>query len=186
MKAGIYTRTGDKGQTSLAGQRVLKSHYRIDAIGAVDELNSVLGMIVTYCEWSNCCKLYKSIQADLFTVGAILSGCEEIAVDQGRIAQLEEKVDEISAELKPLRNFILPGGDPESGWCHLARTTCRRAERAIVNVQELDANVPENILVYMNRLSDLFFVLARKANKNGEHDIVWTKPSPLHDVDAKK
>lgn len=181
-KAGIYTRKGDKGQTSIGGvSGVLKSSYRVDAVGHVDELNAVLGMIGSYCGWSKRLAIYQSLQADLFTIGALLHRAKEVAIDQNRIAYLEEMIDEISATLVPLRNFILPGGDPEAAWCHLARTVCRRAERAVVNVQELDGDMPENVLVYMNRLSDLLFVLARKANDDGKKDVLWAKPSPLRD-----
>lgn len=186
VKAGIYTRKGDKGETLLGGrQRVPKSHYRVEALGVVDELSATIGMIATTCLYTKDIPFYHSLQADLFTIGAILGGCDDIEIDQERIAFLEEKIDTISADLAPLRNFILPGGDAgapramEAAWCHMARTACRRAERAVVHVHECDNDIPPNVLVYLNRLSDLLFVQARKVNGNGERDVLWSKDPPL-------
>ena len=176
-KAGIYTKSGDLGTTALGDKtRVSKAHHRIQAVGTIDELNSILGLLVSYCSFSADIKFYRSLQSDLFLLGAMIGGFDpDLFVEQDRISFLEEMIDEASAKLEPLHNFILPGGSPESSWLHLARATCRRAERDVVTVQELDGNLDPNILIYLNRLSDLFFVLARKQNKMGKDDILWQK-----------
>lgn len=185
QKAGIYTRRGDTGDTSLtSGIRVSKSHYRIEAIGTVDELNAIIGALQVY---SPSClgvgygpaknkRLYAQIQEDLFVIGSILSGTADMEIESDRIAFFEEHIDNVSAGLVPLKNFVLPGGDAEACWCHMARTVCRRAERAVIRVNEMDRDVPANVIVYLNRLSDFFFVMARKANNSGKDDVLWSRP----------
>jgi cob(I)alamin adenosyltransferase len=177
---GIYTRKGDKGQTSLGSkEKVSKSHHRIVALGSIDELNAILGLAISYVPWLTKDKLIKEIQEDLLLLGAIVSEIPDIEIENDRIAFLEEYIDTVSAKLVPLNNFILPGGDPGAAWLHLARTVCRRAEIDIVTVNEIDGNIPENILIYMNRLSDLLFVVARRCNDNGAKDVLWVKHCPL-------
>lgn len=173
----VYTRGGDKGQTSLVGgKRVLKSDTRLEAYGTVDELNSVIGLLI--CEIrselpaSEAVKirpLLDRIQFELFNVGSRLA-CEDEAllkkmpvVSEARITELEAKMDEYSAELKRLTHFILPGGSRSASTAHLARTVARRAERATAVLGE--SHPTEEILLrYLNRLSDYFFVLARHCN----------------------
>ncbi len=176
----LYVRRGDQGSTALAGQSVLKSHYRINAIGEVDECSAVIGMVVAHCTYdSGEEKFLRSIQADLFVVSAILGGCDEVVIDDNRIAFLEERIDQMSADLDPVQSYLLPGGCSDASWCFYARAVIRRTERAIVAVKELDNNIPQELLVYMNRLSDLFFLLARKSNDDGKNDVLWEKDYPL-------
>jgi len=180
----IYTKTGDAGQTGLVGgTRVEKDHVRIAAYGDVDELNSVLGFV--RASWSNSPvdSLLEAIQHDLFAVGAELATPDSAErgvqlITASRITALEEAIDANEAKLEPLQEFILPGGSLAASTVHLARTVCRRAERGVVTLRrEPDIEVRDELLVYLNRLSDLLFVLARVANlTSGEPDIPWRKP----------
>lgn len=167
----IYTRTGDKGQTSLiGGKRVPKSDPRLEAYGTVDELNSVIGVLRAdiHADRSlgNVDAFLERIQNELFNVGSQLA-CEDLemrtklpSVDETAIHRLEEKMDEYSSTLQPLKNFILPGGTKSAAYAHVARTVCRRAER---DSSVLD-DTAEVLNRYLNRLSDYFFVLARHLN----------------------
>jgi len=175
----IYTRTGDQGETSLGdGGRVPKDHSRVAADGSVDELNAVLGLLLT--QRPDEAELLRSIQNDLFDVGADLcvpQPADEAAGARLRVrpeqaARLEAAIDRLNANLKPLTSFVLPGGRPAAAWCHLARTVCRRAERAVVTLAHAEPVNPE-VVVYLNRLSDLLFVLARVYNNNGGEDVLW-------------
>lgn len=178
----IYTRTGDKGDTALSdGSRVAKHDPRVEAYGSVDELNATLGL----------CRLHASgdvadriavIQNDLFDLGADLSRPDMAADDQAgypvlriipdQIARLEGEIDQMNADLAPLRSFILPGGSVLAAHLHLARTVARRAERRATELARAgDAN-PEAIR-YLNRLSDWLFVAGRQANRGGQDDILW-------------
>jgi cob(I)alamin adenosyltransferase len=167
----IYTRLGDSGETHLGDMsRVPKTHPRIEAYGEIDELNSHIGVLLTipelpYAEW------LRRIQNDLFDLGADLSvpdGDEErLRATADQVAWLEERCDEVNAELEPLRSFLLPGGTPAAAQLHVCRTVCRRAERRALLVD--DAN-PE-VVRYLNRLSDLLFILARGANLGGEEPL---------------
>lgn len=173
----IYTRTGDKGKTSLiGGTRVSKAHARLDAYGTIDELNSVIGLLRsslnTYRsdELSALDAFLETIQSDLFNVGSQLA-CEDAAmrtklpgVQEDAITRFESKMDDLSTQLKPLKNFILPGGALAASYAHLARTVCRRAERHCVLLAETDGDVEEIVIRYVNRLSDFFFVFARFIN----------------------
>lgn len=175
----IYTKTGDAGTTRLGnGEKVLKNDLSVEALGSVDELNSVLGIICSdfYTEKTD---TLRKIQSDLFEIGAELcfskSKYERAEED---IAFLEAMIDFYEKDLKPLRNFILPGGNRQSAWFHHARTICRRAERNVISFfQELEnkkSDYNKKIIVYLNRLSDLLFVMARDANrKAGTIDILW-------------
>ncbi len=175
----IYTRTGDQGETSLGdGGRVPKDHPRVAAYGSVDELNAVLGLLLT--QEPGEAELLRSVQNDLFDVGADLcvpQPADEAAGARLRVrpeqaARLEAAIDRLNSGLKPLTSFVLPGGRPAAAWCHLARTVCRRAERAVVTLAHAEPVNPE-VVVYLNRLSDLLFVLARVYNNNGAEDVLW-------------
>lgn len=170
----ITTRTGDKGTTGLGdGSRVDKDNNRIEAIGAVDEVNSFLGLLLANSLPDSIRNMLADIQHDLFDLGGSLSipGNEKITNNQ--ITQLETVLDELNAGLSPLKEFILPGGSAAAAACHLARTVCRRAERRTVSLSK-EEPVSENTLKYLNRLSDLLFVLARQLNKEaGQADILW-------------
>jgi cob(I)alamin adenosyltransferase len=177
----IYTKSGDEGQTSLGdGDRVSKDHPRVTAYGEVDELNAVLGLLVTYCPESPEQKLLAIVQNDLFDVGADLcvrpmpneSSGQALRITPGQCERLEQAIDRLNEPLQPLRSFILPGGTPAAAWLHLARTVCRRAERAVVTLMRTEP-VNEHAMIYLNRLSDFLFVLGRVANENGTRDVLW-------------
>lgn len=175
----IYTKTGDKGQTSLVGgKRVSKANLRIEAYGTVDELNSWIGLVADVSEANVSAKL-RGIQNTLFNLGAVLANNPEKPVDLGfeitemHIAEQEQWIDAMDKELVPLKQFILPGGHPNVSYCHLARTVCRRAERLCVALSEGDA-VPNLVIKYLNRLSDLLFTLARfTALTLGVEEVQW-------------
>jgi len=181
----IYTRTGDEGETGLfGGGRVSKAHVRVEAYGTVDELNAALGLCVEAAEDPGIQDWLGQVQNDLFSLGASLAtpGSEEGSVKpstpflpEGRVQQMEEWIDRVSGETPALRSFILPGGTRGAASLHLARTVCRRAERALVRLGEHEAFHPL-VLKYLNRLSDLLFVLARFENwKSGVPDVLWEK-----------
>jgi cob(I)alamin adenosyltransferase len=177
----IYTRTGDAGQTSLGdGQRVDKDHPRVSAYGSVDEVNSVLGLLLTMVPDQSEAELLRSIQNDLFDVGADLckpstaheQPGKDLRIQPEQVARLEQAIDRLNAGLSPLTSFVLPGGSPAAAWCHLARTVCRRAERDVVALAHKELVNPQ-VIIYLNRLSDLLFVLARVYNKQGSGDVLW-------------
>ncbi len=179
----IYTRTGDTGETALfGGGRVAKDHPRVAAYGDVDELNSVLGLVRATDPADFHDALLEAIQRDLFAIGGHLAtpDPERVAkalakaeLASGRVAEFERAIDAADAELAPLKAFVLPGGTPKAATLHLARTVCRRAERHVVHLAQLES-VPELFLVYLNRLSDLLFTLARLANhRAGQGDVTW-------------
>ena len=166
----IYTKTGDKGDTSLfGGQRVPKDALRIEAYGTVDELNSLLGVALADNAEPLVDKVLGHVQRELFDLGADLAtprsnDRKQIKRIEPRDAHaLEKYIDNLETHLRPLRAFILPGGSPVAAWLHYARTVCRRAERAVVRLSR-NEDIGEGITVYLNRLSDLLFVLARYAN----------------------
>jgi cob(I)alamin adenosyltransferase len=179
----IYTKTGDAGETGLyGGSRVRKDHPRIEAYGAVDELNSVLGLARAESLPSEVDALLARLQNGLFDVGAELATIEPekhgvalVAAEQ--IAALEQAIDRHELTLAPLKQFILPGGTRAAACLHLARTVCRRAERRTLTLAS-SHDVRRELLVYLNRLSDLLFVLARVANASaGQADVPWQKPT---------
>lgn len=174
----IYTRGGDRGETSLLGPgRVRKDDPRIEAYGTVDELNSVIGAARSTWPGSPLDPQLAAIQADLFEVGAFLAavGGGFETVSQPRIDALEHGIDTMEEDLEPLRSFILPGGAPAAAQLHLARTVCRRAERRIVGL-ERDDEQHRTSVAYLNRLSDFLFVAARWTNhKLGVEDVPWRK-----------
>ena len=165
----IYTKTGDHGETGLFdGTRVSKAHARVDAYGEVDEANAALGLARALCGDAEIAALLATLQRDLHAVGAVLADpghqvaprVAKAALTDDDARRVEEAIDRYEAELPPLRRFILSGGTPGGAALHLARTVCRRAERRVVALEAPD----ESVLVYMNRLSDLLFVLARVVN----------------------
>lgn len=181
----VYTRTGDKGDTRLVGGRIeRKDASRIEAYGTVDELNSVLGLARTFNDDDRLEPMLRAIQNDLFNVGTELA---TLAADRWEgmyrigaadIERLEGWIDSLNEELPPLKEFILPGGGPVGGFLHQARTICRRAERRVVTVLDADPDVGEPPMAYLNRLSDLLFVMARFAAKaHGEPEYTWDNPS---------
>jgi cob(I)alamin adenosyltransferase len=177
----IYTKSGDRGDTGLGdGTRVPKDHPRVVAYGSVDELNAVLGLLVSSYPQASESELVRSIQNDLFDVGADLclpqSADEKpgahLRIRPEQVERLEKAIDRLNANLTPLTSFILPGGQGAAAWCHLARTICRRAEREVVTLAHSETVNPQ-VIVYLNRLSDLLFVLGRVYNNNGRDDILW-------------
>lgn len=180
----IYTKSGDAGQTSLGdGSRVAKTHPRIVAYGTVDELNSVLGVLRTQELEPAIGRLLESIQNDLFDVGADLCVPESgdpdasaehppLRITAAQTARLEQEIDRINQGLEPLRSFVLPGGTPAAAWLHMARTTCRRAEICVWDLNAAESVNPE-VPAYLNRLSDLLFVLAQHCNDRGASSVLW-------------
>lgn len=169
----IYTRTGDKGLTSLVGgKRVQKDSARVEAYGDIDELNAILGIARSKANDEDILCLITELQNDLFIIGADLASPKEIDVPRIKkenISLLEIKIDKFLDELGPLKEFILPSGSGGGPYLHLARTVSRRAERRIVKLSK-EEEINENILVYTNRLSDLLFVMARIENKRGSFE----------------
>lgn len=183
----IYTKTGDKGTTALfGGTRVPKSHLRIDAYGTVDELNSHIGLVKDTYENKDAKALLNRIQDRLFTIGAILAtdpekaklknGKERLAIpkiSKEDIEKLEQEIDQMNESLPPMTHFILPGGHPSVSNCHITRCVCRRAERLATALYNLEA-FDEEVLQYLNRLSDYLFVLARKISQDVDaEEVKW-------------
>ena len=183
----IYTKTGDKGSTLLAtGERVLKSNVRIEAYGTVDELNSVLGMlrdtIAADSRTSDLVEMLAKIQNELFDIGGELSVPLDVldtkrqqVVTMDDVVRLEKEMDLFNEKLPALENFVIPGGHMANSTAHLVRTVCRRAERAIVRMSEQDA-VRDEIRIYLNRLSDWFFVLSRELSRRlAVAEVLWAQ-----------
>ena len=170
----IVTRTGDAGTTGLGdGTRVAKDAPRIEAIGAVDELNSTLGVLLAEALPAPVAECLTAVQHDLFDLGGELSIPGHAAVTEAHVARLEDAVERFNAGLAPLKEFILPGGTRAAALAHVARTVCRRAERRVVALAGSDA-VSDPSRRYLNRLSDLLFVLARVLNHAaGRPDVLW-------------
>ena len=168
MSFKIYTKTGDKGQTSLiGGTRVPKYHLRIETYGTVDELNSYIGLIHDISSWPEVNTLLKKIQDQLFTIGSHLAADPDHnkmslpSIDTSLITDLENSIDLMDEQLPALKNFILPGGHIYVSYCHIARCVCRRTERLCVHLNDEKALDDQNIIVILNRLSDYLFTLAR-------------------------
>ncbi len=182
----LYTKQGDAGQTQLfGGQRVRKDDLRVEAYGTVDELNATIGLCVSACEDAGCQAMLTQIQQRLFEVGSDLATPPPSAaatatapgtiprIGAAQIAQVEGWIDELCAKLPPMRYFVLPGGTELSSRLHVARTVCRRAERLVVTLAQHDP-VSAEVVIYLNRLSDLLFALARYANHlAGVEDVPW-------------
>jgi len=179
----IYTKTGDEGLTGLfGGGRVSKDDPRVEAYGDVDELNATLGLARAVELMPRIDEVLVPIQRDLFSLGALLATPDrekmhdhlaKAQIDDGRIRELEHAIDACDKELEPLRAFIVPGGTPKAAALHVARTVCRRAERRVIHLQK-EVEVPQIVVVYLNRLSDLLFTLARVANtRAGAGEVTW-------------
>jgi cob(I)alamin adenosyltransferase len=182
----IYTRTGDAGSTALGtGERVPKHSARIAAYGTVDETNAAIGMVRIHLAGADADvdAILGRIQNDLFDLGADLTmpersekapAREPLRIVDAQVKRLEDEIDRLNGDLKPLRSFVLPGGSPAAAALHVARTVCRRAERCIVELAEQPGeHVSAPALKYINRLSDLLFVASRYVNARGEGDVLW-------------
>jgi cob(I)alamin adenosyltransferase len=177
----IYTRKGDTGQTSLlGGKRVPKHSQRIEAYGTVDELNSWIGLLATLPHARPQVALLRSIQDRLFTLGSLLAADPEGTsfklpeLQESDVTELEQSIDSLEADLPALRNFVLPGSDADNAHAHVARTVCRRAERRLVELAEVEPVDALN-LKYLNRLSDWLFVFSRALTlRNGTAEVAWT------------
>jgi cob(I)alamin adenosyltransferase len=177
----IYTGFGDKGKTRLYGGEIVdKDNLRVKAYGAMDELNSSIGVLITYFNEKELIEDLQNIQYKIFELSAELaakadnsSKVNSPAISEEIIKDLENKIDTIDSQLEPLKNFILPGGSRAAAMCHLARTICRRGERELISLNNVE-DVNDHLVIYVNRLSDYFFVLARLLNKeNNTDDIPW-------------
>ena len=187
-KSKVYTKTGDKGETSLvSGTRISKGSHRLHIYGEVDELNSNMGMAHSLMKVHEVCleelEFIEDIQSRLFDLGSNLACEAENAkkynlpqISDGIVLGIEEKIDELDSKLAPLKNFILPGGHPVASSFHISRTICRRIERNLVTFSENNPDeLPNNAMIFINRLSDYFFVMARYINMmTKENEIIWT------------
>lgn len=187
----IYTRTGDSGQTSIGdGTRVSKLDLRIIAGGNVDELNSFVGMAVAESDDSTMLEVLSAIQQRLFDLGADLTTpwdpektddrCPRVG--EHHVVNLEFLIDKFNADLGALKSFVLPSGTKVAATLHVARSVCRRAELSVLKLRQVE-NLNPQIAIYLNRLSDLLFVLARKSNDNGKADVLWVPDQPATDSD---
>jgi cob(I)alamin adenosyltransferase len=178
----IYTRTGDEGTTGLfGGGRVSKTHPRVEAYGDVDELNATIGLARAIERMPRVDEVLVPLQRDLFAIGALLATpdrdkmkrqLEKASIDERRIGELERAIDDGDQELEPLKAFIVPGGTTKAAALHVARTVCRRAERRVIALA--DEEIPPIVVIYLNRLSDLLFTLARVANRRaGAGEVTW-------------
>lgn len=179
----IYTKTGDSGDTGLfGGGRVGKDHPRVEAYGDVDELNAMLGLVRALEPMPRIDEVIVPIQRDLFAIGALLAtpdrekmraSLEKARIDDSRIRELEVAIDHCEGELDPLRTFIVPGGTAKAASLHVARTVCRRAERRVVSLARSE-ELPPIVVIFLNRVSDLLFMLARVANRRaGAGEVSW-------------
>ena len=179
----IYTKTGDKGDTGLfGGGRVPKDDPRVEAYGDVDELNAAIGMARAIEPLPRIDEILVPMQRDLFSIGALLATPDldkmhkhlaKANIDERRIRELEQAIDDADRDLEPLKAFIIPGGSRKGAMLHVARTVCRRAERRVVHLQR-EVEIPELVVIYLNRLSDLLFTLARLANVlTGAGEVTW-------------
>jgi len=172
----LYTRTGDDGTSGLSdGTRIPKNHARMNAMGSVDELNSVIGLMICKLDDPALTQFYVGVQHDLFNIGGEISMPGHSFISTEKVSALEAHIDKFNESVPPLKDFILPGGSEAASICHLARATARRAERDLITLHQLDP-VDENTRHYLNRLSDLLFASARIINQNlGHPDVLWKK-----------
>jgi|SRR5690606_35659775 len=176
----IYTKTGDKGSTSLlGGTRVSKADQRLNAYGTIDELNSFLGLVADQKVNENRREMLHHIQSQLFSIGSLLAAEQGKSIsylpdlEESEVLMLEEEIDAMNEHLPEMKNFILPGGHPSVSFCHVARAVCRRAEREVVFLSNQES-VAQIIVIYLNRLSDFLFVLSRKmAYELGAPEVKW-------------
>lgn len=189
----IYTRSGDDGSTGLGdGSRAPKHDLRVACYGTVDELSSVLGVVLTQPDLGGELQsVLRQVQNDLFDVGADLcvpgEAGDRLRLKGSYVERLEAWIDERNETLEPLNSFLLPGGQPAAAWLHMGRTVCRRAERLVSELAarpEEAGRVNEVVLRYLNRLSDLLFVLARVANDGGRADVLWRPGAGAGEADA--
>lgn len=176
----IYTRTGDDGSTGLAdGSRIAKNAQRVDAMGTVDELNCQIGVLIEYLDNEpELAELLRKIQHHLFDLGGEFAIPGSHVIGEGHIDWLESTLDQWNEDLPPLKNFILPGGRRDAAHCHLARAICRRGERVVVALGHEDS-INESSRRYLNRLSDLLFVIARVlARRDGGEEVLWSPTPP--------
>ena len=180
----IYTGFGDRGKTRLYGGKIVdKDNLRVEAYGNIDELNSVIGLVKTYIRNDLLLDDLQNIQNNLFVLSAELATPDDgnkksldMAITDEKVKDIEKKIDRLDSQLDPLKNFISPGGSREAAVCHLARAICRRGERAVISLNKTEP-VNSHIIVFINRLSDYLFVLARFINKEQNiADIPWNKP----------
>ena len=178
----IYTKTGDRGTTSLVGgQRISKCCDRIESYGTVDELNSQIGLLITYCTEQHDKDTLRAIQCKLFVIGGYLATDtsqtklnNSLILKSESTEELEREIDSLESIIPPLRSFILPGGSRAAALCNVCRTVCRRAERCIIRLSECGVEIDFCVLSYINRLSDYLFLLSRKLNTDNKiEDIVW-------------
>lgn len=183
-KSKLYTKTGDRGKTTLlGGKRVSKDNQRLITYGTLDELNASIGLALSFIEDKKITTILQKIQNDLFDIGAELANPQKIgaptnkvfSLETSKVEELENVIDQYDYRLRPLRNFILPGGTKAASATHLARGITRRAERELVSLGKKE-KVNQNLFSYLNRLSDLLFVLARYLNKKGRgKELPWKK-----------
>ena len=172
----LYTRTGDDGTSGLSGgTRVPKNHERMSAMGTVDELNSVIGLLISKLNDEELSQLFTAIQHDLFNIGGEISMPGHSFIKNEKITGLEDQIDLFNESVEPLKDFILPGGSEAASICHMARSIARRAERDVITLHYAEP-VCDTTRQYLNRLSDLLFVVARVINlRLGHEDILWKK-----------
>lgn len=183
-KSLIYTKTGDRGTTSLVGgTRVSKTHDRLEAYGTVDELNSFLGLLITYLPDEHDRTFVQQVQDTLFVVGSYLATDQSkmqlkqvSVVTSDRVEAMEHEIDRLDSQLPQLTAFVLPGGSRGAAVCHVCRTVCRRAERRILTLGE-QVEIASELLAYVNRLSDYLFVLSRKINQDEKKEEIFWKNS---------
>ena len=188
-KSNVYTRTGDAGTTAIVGgHRVWKTDVRIEAYGTIDELNAYVGLLIAYVLNSSSREFLHKVQTDLFTIGSYLAtdtSKNEVrpqsVVRKAMVDAIEKRIDEIDGKLPKLGLFVLPAGARSACLAHVCRTVCRRAERCILHLAG-EVTIDPNVLAYINRLSDYFFVLARKLNVDeGKPEVVWHKPAAVQE-----
>ena len=172
----LYTRTGDDGTSGLSGgDRIPKNHQRMHAMGSIDELNSVIGLMICKLRDEEITNIYIGVQHDLFNIGGEISMPGHSFIVESKIADLEMLIDRFNESVEPLKDFILPGGSEAACICHIARATARRAERDIITLHQHDT-VSDTTRRYINRLSDLLFATARIINQRlGRPDVLWKK-----------